>query len=268
MAHTVNPAADAILDKEYKVLDHGFIRLVDFLGGDERIIQAARVSYGKGTKTFREDQKLIQFLLKNEHTSPFEQVVFTFHVKMPLFVARQWVRHRTARINEISGRYSEMIDEFYTPETDQINYQNTLNKQGRSEEIVPLDLAKRVISSLETSYKDSFEKYDSLIKDNISREIARINLPLSLYTQMYWQIDLRNLMNFLKLRMDAHAQWEIREYAKVLADIVKIVTPVAFEAFDEYELNSKTLSRSQVDELRIALRESNPEILKKLGIAL
>jgi thymidylate synthase (FAD) len=266
MAHTINPAAEEILDKEYKVLDHGFIRLVDYLGGDDRIVQAARVSYGKGTKSVREDQKLIQYLLKNEHMSPFEQVVFTFHVKMPIFVARQWVRHRTARINEISGRYSVMNDEFYTPGAEHINFQSTLNKQGRSEETVPAELAQKVISELEKSYKEAYEKYDRIIRDNISREIARINLPLSLYTQMYWQIDLRNLINFLKLRLDAHAQREIREYAKILADIVRIVTPYAFEAFEEYEIHSRKLSRSQVEELRNALKECDPLILAKLGI--
>jgi thymidylate synthase (FAD) len=267
MGHSMNDAAEAILDKEYKVLDHGFIRLVDYLGGDDRIVAAARVSYGKGTKTVREDQKLIQHLLRNEHMSPFEQVVFTFHVKMPIFVARQWVRHRTARINEISGRYSVMEDQFYTPEKKSICFQNPKDRQGRSEdEIVPPSIVDDVHSMLIESYAESYEKYKKMIDLNISREISRINLPLSLYTQMYWQIDLRNLMNFIQLRLDAHAQAEIREYAIVLAEIVKTVTPFAWEAFDEFMLSGKKLSKSQVREIGEALKNTHPELLKSLGI--
>jgi thymidylate synthase (FAD) len=263
MAHVVNIEADNILDKEYKVLDCGFIRLVDYLGGDDRIVQAARVSYGKGTKSVREDQKLISYLLRNEHMSPFEQVVLTFHVKMPIFVARQWVRHRTARLNEISGRYSVMEDEFYMPGKADINFQSDSNKQGRSNEEVPGETSSKVIGLIAESYRDSYDKYERIIEDNISREIARINLPLGLYTQMYWQMDLRNLFNFLKLRLDPHAQREIREYAKTMAGIVKIVTPYAWEAFEEHQLDSRRFSKTQVRELKVALA-SNPELLKKL----
>jgi thymidylate synthase (FAD) len=266
MAHCVNPAAEEMLDKEVRVLDKGFVRLVDYLGGDDRIVQAARVSYGSGTKTVREDKKLIAYLLRNEHMSPFEQVVFTFHVKMPIFVARQWVRHRTARINEISGRYSVMEDEFYVPEPGYVSFQSESNKQGRAKDAVPAKLAEETVAALEESYRFAYERYDHMIKENISREIARINLPLSLYTQMYWQIDLRNLFNFLRLRLDAHAQAEIREYAKILAGVVKSVSPYAWEAFEEHDLHAKKLSRTQLEVLRNRLREKDPTLLEELGI--
>ncbi len=268
MAHVNNQEADGILDKEFKVLDRGFVRLVDYLGGDERIVQAARVSYGKGTKSVSEDKKLISYLLRNEHMSPFEQVVFTFHVKMPIFVARQWVRHRTARLNEISGRYSVMEDEFYVPGQGDIAFQSASNKQGRSEEEVPPEIRRKVIELFRESYRDAYDRYERILGDNISREIARINLPLGLYTQMYWQMDLRNLLNFLKLRMDVHAQAEIREYAKTIADIVKVVTPYAWEAFEEHQLQSRRFSKSQVLEIKEALSQANPELAKKLGLDL
>jgi len=266
MAHSNIPEAEKILDKEIKVLDYGFIRLVDYLGGDDRIVQAARVSYGKGTKTVREDRKLIHYLLKHEHMSPFEQVVFTFHIKMPIFVARQWVRHRTARINEISGRYSVMENEFYLPRREDVCFQSTANRQGRSDEELPEDLQDRVLHLLKQSYEQVYSGYSAMIDDNISREVARINLPLSLYTQMYWQIDLRNLLHFIKLRADVHAQKEIRLYAGILADIVKKVTPLAWEAFEEYDLNSLRLSRTQVRKLAGVLEKTDPNLLKELGM--
>lgn len=247
MAHTVVPAAEAILDKEYKVLDHGFVRLVDYLGGDDRIVQAARVSYGAGTKTVRDDARLINYLLRNEHTSPFEQVVLTFHVKMPIFVARQWVRHRTARMNEISGRYSVMSDDFYMPE--RLPIQSTDNKQGSSAESIPEEVSKEIMGLMEQDQKELYARYTDLIERGVSREIARINLPLSLYTEIYWQIDLHNLFHFLKLRLDAHAQYEIRVYAEVMGEIAKIVAPVAWEAFEEHVLYAKTFSRSELEKL-------------------
>jgi thymidylate synthase (FAD) len=266
MAHCRIPEAEAILDTEYPVLDHGFVRLVDYLGGDERIVQAARVSYGKGTKTVRENRNLIRYLLKHEHMSPFEQVVFTFHVKMPIFVARQWVRHRTARLNEISGRYSIMENEFYLPEQKDISYQSTSNRQGRSEEELPTELCDRVLDLLKEGYEQVYTGYSEMIGKNISREIARMTLPLSLYTQMYWQIDLRNLLHFIKLRADVHAQKEIRLYAEVLKDIVRSVAPLALEAFEEYQLYSVRLNRNQVKKLGTLLREKDPALLQELGI--
>src|SRR6056297_2594886 len=171
------PEADKILDKEFPVLDKGFVRLVDYMGGDERIVQSARVSYGAGTKTYRQDKGLINYLLRNEHTSPFEQVIFTFHTKMPVFVARQWVRHRTARLNEISGRYSVMKDEFYVPAGEDIAIQSEDNKQGRSSEQLPPEQQEAVRDQLRAGQADAYASYTSLLDDGIARELARINLP-------------------------------------------------------------------------------------------
>ncbi|MBN1698306.1 MAG: FAD-dependent thymidylate synthase [Spirochaetales bacterium] len=266
MAHIRVQEAEDILDKETRVLDHGFVRLVDYLGGDARIVQAARVSYGSGTKTVREDKKLINYLLRNEHMSPFEQVIFTFHLKMPIFVARQWVRHRTARMNEISGRYSVMEDEFYLPREEDIRFQSQHNRQGRSEEEVPSEMQQEVLRILKKTCETAYDGYRRCIGDNISREISRIILPLSLYTQMYWQIDLRNLLHFIKLRADIHAQQEIRQYADVLGTIVKTVTPAVWEAFDEYELRSRRFTPSQLKKIHDALKETHPELIAELGL--
>jgi len=266
MAHIVVPEAEALLDKEFKVLDRGFVRLVDYLGGDARIVQAARVSYGPGTKTVREDRLLIDYLMQNRHTSPFEQVVLTFHAKMPIFVARQWVRHRTARINEISGRYSVLANEFYLPNEEDIRFQSKRDRQGRSPEEVPAELRHKVLDILLSGQKAAYEAYEDLIGDKIARELARINLPLSLYTEWYWQIDLHNLFHFLQLRLDWHAQKEIRAYAQAMAPIAKAVAPMAYEAFEEHVLHAAYLSRSQVARLREALAETHPELLKELGL--
>ena len=234
MAHCTSPDAERILDKKFKVLDKGFVRLVDYLGNDSRIVSAARVSYGKGTKTFREDKGLINYLLRNDHTSPFEQIVMTFHVKLPIFVARQWIRHRTARVNEISGRYSVMKNEFYLPSTADIAFQSDDNKQGRATTAVPPKVQKQVQGILEKYQNELYEKYEEMLEYNIARELARINLPLSLYTEWYWQIDLHNLFHFLALRLDPHAQMEIRAYAEVINKIARYVCPIAFDAFDEH----------------------------------
>lgn len=249
MSHIIVPEAEKILDKEFKVLDHGFVRLVDYMGGDSRIVQSARVSYGAGTKTVREDRELINYLMRNQHTSPFEQVIITFHCKMPIFVARQWIRHRTARVNEISGRYSIMADEFYVPSEEQTGYQSKSNRQGRDTAEVPPELRKKVIEIIREGQKKAYEDYTEMIDDNISRELARINLPLSLYTQWYWQIDLHNLFHFLELRLDTHAQWEIRQYAKVIAMMAKAVAPMAFEAFEKHVLKAVKFSGEELDAL-------------------
>lgn len=244
MAHIFVKEAEEILDKEFPVLNKGFVRLVDYMGGDDRIVQSARVSYGAGTKTVRDDTRLINYLLKNDHTSPFEQVIFTFHVKMPIFVARQWVRHRTARMNEVSGRYSVMTDEFYLP--GKLPLQATDNKQGSSDECLPQELTQELLQVMDEDQRKLYENYQQLIEKGVSREIARINLPLALYTEMYWQIDLHNLFHFLKLRLDRHAQYEIRCYAELMADIVKKVAPIAWSAFEEHVLYAKTFSRSEL----------------------
>lgn len=249
MGHCVVPEAEEILDKEFPVLNKGFVRLVDYLGSDERIVQAARVSYGEGTKAYRADKGLINYLLRHDHTSPFEQVNFTFHVKMPIFVARQWIRHRTARVNEISGRYSVLKDEFYLPRREDICFQSVSNKQGRSDVPVPDELKDQVLELLAEDQEREYASYQELLNKEIARELARINLPLSLYTEWYWQMDLHNLFHFLKLRMDFHAQREIRDYAVVIFDIAKKVCPIACEAFSEHIEGSVQFSRSEMEAL-------------------
>ncbi len=249
MARAVVPAAEELLDQYLPVLDRGFVRLVDYLGSDARIVQAARVSYGEGTKTVREDKGLINYLIRNQHTSPIEQVVLTFHCKLPIFVARQWIRHRTARLNELSGRYSVMQDEFYLPDAERVREQNRDNKQGSGASLPPAE-ARRILAALKVEQAHAYSHYGELIAEGVARELARINLPLSLYTEWYWQIDLHNLFHFLKLRLDAHAQFEIREYATRLAQCAKAVAPLAYDAFEEHMLYSARFSRSELAVLR------------------
>jgi thymidylate synthase (FAD) len=253
MAHCVVAEAEAVLDKEYPVLDKGFVRLVDYLGGDQRVVQAARVSYGEGTKTYREDAGLIDYLLRHEHTSPFEQVVLTFHVKLPIFVARQWIRHRTARVNEISARYSVMGNEFYVPPREDVALQSGDNKQGRSAETLDAAEAEAVRGALEKGQREAYGDYSALVERGIARELARINLPLSLYTEWYWQIDLHNLFHFLKLRLDGHAQKEIRLYAGALFDIAKKVAPSCCGSFERHVLGALSFSREELAELKSRL---------------
>ena len=247
MARCVNLEADEILDKEFPILDHGFVRLVDYMGGDTRIAEAARVSYNS-KKTLRDDERLIDYLYCNGHTSPFEQVVLLFHIKMPLFVARQWVRHRTARMNEVSGRYSVMKEEFYTPVREDIKGQNQKDKQASAEKLSP-EIATSIVSELAEGQKSSYTSYKSFIERGVSREMARINLPLSLYTEIYWQMDLHNLFHFLALRLSSHAQKEIREYAKAILSICKKVAPVATASFEEHTLYGRKLSRGDVNSI-------------------
>ena len=281
MPRTSVPEADALVDVRQGVLDHGFVRLVDYLGGDARIVQAARVSYGEGTKSVREDAGLIDYLLRHGHTSPFEQVVLTFHVKMPIFVARQWIRHRTARVNELSGRYSVLRDEFYAPRSDEVRYQSATNKQGSAPEEVPAELRSRVVDALTHGQRTTYAAYEGLIEDGVARELARINLPLALYTEMYWQIDLHNLFHFLRLRMDWHAQYEIRAYGDAIARCARAVAPLAYAAFEEHVLRGRRLSGSELavlrtavdpERLRAALEASGlrptrrRELLEKLGL--
>ena len=265
MAHIIVPEAEKILDKEIKVLDHGFVRLVDYMGSDARIVQTARVSYGEGTKTLREDAGLIDYLLRHEHTSPFEHVIFEFHAKMPIFVARQWIRHRTARLNEISGRYSVIKDEFYVPDSSSINFQNKDNKQGRAVDDVPDNLKDKVISILSKDQEAVYKNYEEMIDDDIARELARINLPLSTYTEWYWQMDLKNMFHFLKLRMDHHAQWEIQEYGRAMAKIVKAVCPLAYESFEKHMVNGARFSEHELNAIRLMLDgKENPLEGRKL----
>ena len=261
MAHCVVPAAEEILDKEYPVLDKGFVRLVDYFGGDQRIVQSARVSYGEGTKSVSQDGALIDYLLRHQHTSPFEQVVMTFHLKMPIFVARQWVRHRMGRMNEVSGRYSIMKDEFYVPEADKVAPQSKDNKQGRSSEAFDKETADKIITQLEEGQKEAYENYSELIDSGLAREIARINLPLSLYTEFYWEMDLHNLFHFLKLRLDSHAQYEIRVYAEVILEMCKKVAPMATESFINHMNHGVNFSGEEMEALR-AVMEGKPNPLE------
>lgn len=251
MARVIVNEAEALLDQEIKVLDKGFVRLVDYMGGDQRIVQAARVSYGKGTKSYREDRGLINYLMSNAHTSPFEQVILTFHTKMPIFVARQWVRHRTARLNEISGRYSLMKDEFYLPEPDQMRGQSDNNKQARNDVIVTN--ADAMIAEMADDQQRLYANYTGMIEKGLAREVARCNLPLSLYTEWYWQCDLHNLFHFLWLRLDSHAQYEIRVYAEAMAECAKAVAPLAWEAFVEHQLGAVKFSQSEAQALAALL---------------
>jgi thymidylate synthase (FAD) len=215
------------------------------------------VSYGEGTKTFREDKGLIDYLLRNQHTSPFEQVSLTFHCKMPIFVARQWVRHRTAKLNEISGRYSVMKDEFYVPSPEAVSYQSDDNKQGRSTEEVSDEVRQRALENLEAGQKQAYSDYEALLEEGLARELARINLPLSLYTEWYWTIDLHNLFHFLQLRLDAHAQMEIRVYAEALLEITRKVAPVATESFENNMLGGVRFNKQEIDALR-KVAEAHP----------
>ena len=249
MAHCVVPEAEAVLDREFPVLDKGFIRLVDYMGGDQRVAQSARVSYGEGTKSYREDAGLIDYLLRNRHTSPFEQISLTFHVKMPVFIARQWVRHRTARLNEISGRYSVMKDDFYLPAPEDVALQSVDNKQGRLDTAVDPAEAEQVRGALADGQKRAYGEYTALLDRGIARELARINLPLSLYTEIYWNIDLHNLFHFLELRLGAHAQKEIRLYARTLLEITRKVAPRCCDSFERHLLGGESFSRDEVAEL-------------------
>lgn len=235
-----------VLNKEFKCLNHGFVRLVDVMGDDSSIVQAARVSYGQGTKTIREDKGLINYLLSHAHTSPFEMVEFKFHCKMPIFVARQWIRHRTASVNEISGRYSEMKDEFYVPELGKINLQSKDNKQGRGAELEE-KLQLDVIYNFQNEQADSYDNYKEYLEMGMAKELARVNLPLSLYTEWYWKIDLHNLFHFLRLRLDSHAQYEIRVFGEAMYEIVKECCPIACEAFEEHVLHSRKFSRTEMN---------------------
>lgn len=213
-----------------KILDKGFVKLVDCMGDDSSIVQAARVSYSNGTKTKRDDDKLINYLLKNKHWTPFEMVVFKFHIKLPIFIARQWMRHRAGSFNEISGRYSVMKDDFYFPNLSRIQAQSIKNKQCSGDEL-DLTTQKQSVDKIRIACVNTYKTYQDLLDSGVSREIARIVLPNNLYTEFYWKVDLRNLFNFIALRSDDHAQWEIQQYSNAIATFVKEVAPVAYQSF-------------------------------------
>ena len=225
-----------------KCLDKGFVRLVDSMGGDGAIVQAARVSYGKGTSKMSQDRGLIRYLMRHRHTTPFEMVEFKFHCKMPIFVARQWVRHRTANINEYSLRYSEARDEFYYPELENIQFQSSLNKQGRSGEVPP-ELKQKVLDYFKENSERSFALYQELNKAGVARELARSLLPVNIYTEWYWKNDLHNLLHFIGLRSDSHAQYEIRVFSDAMAHYVKEKAPFAWEAYQDYVVHGMRFSK-------------------------
>lgn len=234
----VAAGAEQWLGKPISCLDKGFVYLVDYMGDDSAIVQSARVSYGKGTKKVSEDRGLIRYLMRHSHTTPFEMVELKFHAKMPIFVARQWVRHRTANINEYSGRYSVMLDEFYVPDAAQLKKQSATNRQGRSDDNLTMEQQAQVLGMLKKGYESQYKGYQEMMDMELTRELARIGLSVANYTQWYWKIDLHNLFHFLRLRKDAHAQYEVRVYADAMAKIVADAFPLAYEAFTDYQLES------------------------------
>jgi len=275
------PALDEMIGEKIPVLDHGFLALVDYMGDDQAIVQAARVSYGRGTKRAREDRGLIRYLLRHHHTTPFEMCEIKVHVKLPIFVARQMIRTRTANINEYSGRYSILDREFYVPDASVLASQSSSNRQGRGDAVSP-ERAKQVLDMLKQDALTAYDHYENMLggpsetqttgeqrgeeTEGIARELARINLPVSFYTQWYWKIDLHNLLRFIALRADAHAQYEIRVYAEALASLVKLWVPDAYEAFVDYQAESASLSRMELDALRALLRGETPD-LAALGLS-
>ena len=249
------PDLEEILFTPIPVLDHGFIRVIDYMGDDSSIVQAARVSYGKGTKKVNEDAGLIKYLMRHAHSSPTEMCEIKLHIKLPIFIARQWVRHRTASLNEYSGRYSVMDKEFYIPSVENLAPQSTKNHQGRDEQNpLSMEESARVLQLLKDDATQCYDHYQEMLnldddgnilddtKTGLARELARMNLNLNYYTQWYWKIDLHNLMHFLALRADAHAQYEIRAYADIMLDILKKWVPLTYAAFEDYKLNSSKLS--------------------------
>lgn len=245
----IAPGAEQWLGLPIPVLDKGLVYLVDYMGNDEAIEQAARVSYGgRGTRKVQETRGLIRYLLRNTHTTPFEMVELKFHAKMPIFVARQWIRHRTASVNEMSARYSVLPDTFYVPETEVIQLQSTDNKQGRGDDADD-QTRNEVQSYLRMDAHQAYEHYTEMIERGVSRELARTNLPVSIYTEWYWKIDLHNLMHFLRLRLDSHAQHEIQVFGQAMAQIVKEAFPLAWEAFEDYVLYSERFSRIEIEAL-------------------
>lgn len=217
------------------LLDHGHVTLIDHMGDDDAIVQAARVSYGKGTKTLRENRELIRYMYRHDHMTPFESVVFKFGVRCPIFVGRQWVRYRASTFNEVSGRYSLLPSDTYIPDADQICSQSKKNKQGRGDPL-GVEAAEKFQAECWATQKRAFDDYDYCLRElDVARETARINLPLSTYTEFHWQVNLRNLFNFLSQRTDSHAQYEIRVYADAICDLIEPIVPDAFEAFDDYD---------------------------------
>ena len=268
---------EKILYQSFKVLDHGFIRVIDYMGDDSSIVQAARVSYGKGTKKLNQDKSLINYLISHRHSTPFEMNEIKFHIKLPIFVARQWIRHRTANVNEYSARYSILDREFYIPKKRDLKPQSKSNNQGRSGnlESEEIELYSKIIK--ENSMR-SFENYSTLLnsdeegnfinekRNGLARELSRMTLPLNAYTQWYWKIDLHNLMHFLALRFDPHAQYEIRVYAEVMMNIFKKWVPLTYDAFINNRLKALTISEEGIAYIKFLLhgkKQKKPDLSKR-----
>ena len=244
---------EAHLYRAHQVLDHGFVRVVDYMGDDSAIVQAARVSYGAGTRHVSNDEGLIRYLMRHWHSTPFEMCEVKLHVKLPVFVARQWIRHRTANVNEYSARYSILDREFYIPAPEHLAAQSTVNNQGRGA-VLEGEEAARVLAMLRADADRAYDHYEAMLsqegQQGLARELARMNLPANVYTQWYWKVDLHNLFHFLRLRADAHAQYEIRAYAEAICAIVADWVPIAWRAFEDYRLGGATLSKGALDCLR------------------
>ena len=249
----VSDGMEAHLYRAHEVLDHGFIRVIDYMGDDSAIVQAARVSYGAGTKHVQNDEGLIRYLMRHWHSTPFEMCEVKLHVKLPVFVARQWIRHRTANVNEYSARYSILDREFYIPEPSQLAAQSVVNNQGRGEVLTGAESA-RVLDILKRDAAQCYDDYEAMLSQDgqqgLARELARMNLPMNIYTQWYWKVDLHNLFHFLRLRADAHAQYEIRVYADAIAACVKDWVPAAYAAFEDYRMGGVTLSGKAIAVLK------------------
>lgn len=272
------PAMDNILGHTFSVLDHGFIRVIDYMGDDSSVVQAARVSYGTGTEAVQSDTGLINYLLRHDHTTPFEMCEIKLHVKLPVFVARQWIRHRMANINEYSARYSILDREFYIPEAENLAVQSTDNKQGRGEVLSP-EQAREVQQWLLREANSAYDAYLDVIKPvengghyGLARELARMNLPTNIYTQWYWKTDLHNLMRFMRLRADSHAQKEIRVYAEMIERIVAEWTPATFEAYQNYIKDVMKFSSKELEALALIMNTEQGRIminvLKKMDVSM
>ena len=264
------PALEAMLYDAIPVLDHGFVRVVDYMGDDAAVVQAARVSYGRGTRKVSEDAGLIRYLMRHRHSTPFEMCEIKYHVKLPIFVARQWIRHRTANVNEISARYSILDREFYLPAPEHLAAQSSVNRQGRGAVLEGAD-AGRVLDLLRTDAMATYDHYAEMLNENpdgtpadparagLARELARMNLTLNTYTQWYWKTDLHNLLGFLSLRADAHAQYEIRVYAEAMLQSVAAWVPATYQAFCDFRLGAVTFSAPMLDVVRRMLRGETVE---------
>ena len=261
----VSTGAEELVGRYFPVLDHGFVALVDYMGTDECIERAARVSYGYGTRKTSVTRGLLRYLRRHLHTTPSEMVELKFHCCMPMFIARQWIRHRTANVNEYSGRYSLMPMLFYTPSAEQLQTQSATNNQGRSGSAVAAELHQDAVRRWNEIRRQSRDTYEWMVGQQMARELARIDLPLSTYTQWYWKIDLHNLLHFLRLRVDAHAQWEIQEFGRVMAGMLKRIAPLSYEAWIDYDVCGARMSRMELDAIRRLVQVDGTTLVARGG---